>query len=289
MAGLFIRNTRDRADHDAARFRLPPGVHDRAFAFADVCFIPMPRFFVDRFTNAAEHAQRMQRIGEHMIDPMGHQAPDRSRCRVENAHCMLVHDLPKAPRIRKGGHALEHHLGGTRQRGAVGDVAVAGDPTHIGSAEEHIALLDLEHVTEAVVGIDHVATHGVHHALRLTRAAAGIQDEERVLGIHGFGGAIRVDFLQLIVQPHIAVLHHVYRPFHAFGHDHLFHALALLQGLIHHCFHGHLFGAAEHAIAAKHGHGFGIIDTIGQALRTETTEHHAVYGPDPRTRQNANH
>src|SRR2546423_1151752 len=53
-------------------------------------------------------------------------------------------------------------------------------------------------------GVDQVAGSGVHHALRLPGRAAGVEDEERVLGVHRLGGALRRNVLHLVVPPVVA-------------------------------------------------------------------------------------
>ncbi|MNG07875.1 hypothetical protein D3C84_911960 [compost metagenome] len=53
-AGFDPLCAHQRAEHDAAGFGLPPGVNDRATLFADDVEIPIPRFRVDRLTDAAE-------------------------------------------------------------------------------------------------------------------------------------------------------------------------------------------------------------------------------------------
>ena len=45
------------SDQMSAGLGLPPGVHNRAAAPADVLVIPHPRFGIDGFADGAEHAQ----------------------------------------------------------------------------------------------------------------------------------------------------------------------------------------------------------------------------------------
>jgi hypothetical protein len=97
------------------------------------------------------------------------------------------HDLPEAPRVGEVGRALVHHHGGAVGERAVDDVAVAGDPAHVGGAEVRV-LLEVEDVLAVSVGAHHVAAGGVHHALGLPGRARGVEDEERVLGVDGRGG-----------------------------------------------------------------------------------------------------
>src|SRR6266576_4558653 len=56
-AGLGDGDAGQRRDHDAARLRLPPRIHDGAALPADVLVIPHPRFRIDRLADAAEQPQ----------------------------------------------------------------------------------------------------------------------------------------------------------------------------------------------------------------------------------------
>ena len=47
-------DARERGDHNAACFCLPPGINNRAFALADVVVVPMPGFLIDGFAYRAE-------------------------------------------------------------------------------------------------------------------------------------------------------------------------------------------------------------------------------------------
>ena len=289
VARLLIGHVRQGADHDAARLRLPPRVHHGAAVLAHVLFVPMPGLLVDRFAHAADHPQAVQRIGQHVVQSGGYQAADRRGRGVEDVHAVLVDHLPETAGIGEGGHALEQQGGGARQQRTIDQVAVSGDPAHIGRTPVDVALLVLEHVAERVVRVHHVAAAGVHHALRLAGAAAGVQNEQRVLRVHHLRLAVLVHVLQLVVQPHIAALLHRGRPPQALGHDHLLHAGAGLQRLVHHPLHGDLLVAAVQAVAGKHHRGLCVLYAVAQALRAEAAEHHAVDRTDACARQHGHH
>ncbi len=67
---------------------------------------------------------------------------------------------------------------------AVDDVGVAGDPARVGGAPPAVFVLDVEDVLERGVGADHVAAVGVQDGLGLAGGAGGVQDVERVFGVH---------------------------------------------------------------------------------------------------------
>ena len=50
-------HAREVGDHYTPGFGLPPGVHNRTFALADVAVVPIPGLFVDGFTDGSEHLE----------------------------------------------------------------------------------------------------------------------------------------------------------------------------------------------------------------------------------------
>src|SRR5690606_17818900 len=58
---LQIHGARQRRDQDAAGFRLPPGIYDRAAPIADHVIIPAPRLRVDRLADRAKQADGLAR------------------------------------------------------------------------------------------------------------------------------------------------------------------------------------------------------------------------------------
>ena len=109
---------------------------------------------------------------------------------VEDGDLVVVDDFPEAVVFGPVGCALVHQDGGgaVEQR-AVDDVAVAGDPADVGGAPEDVFLLEVEDVFAGEVGLDRVAAGGVEQALGLAGGAGGVEQEERVFGIHGLAGA----------------------------------------------------------------------------------------------------
>src|SRR3546814_6591389 len=69
---------RNRRDHDAAGFGLPPGVDDRQFLVADDLVIPHPRFRIDRLADAAEQPQFRQIVLLRPFVAEFHQRANRS-------------------------------------------------------------------------------------------------------------------------------------------------------------------------------------------------------------------
>ena len=85
---------------------------------------------------------------------------------------------------------------------------MAGDPAHIGGAAVDFALAVVEHVAVREHREEQVAGLGVEHAFGFAGRAGGVEDEERVFGVHhlrfGLGGLAADGFVPPDVAP---VLH----------------------------------------------------------------------------------
>ena len=114
---------------------------------------------------------------------------------------MPVDHIPKSTRIRIGRHPFKHDSSSTTEQGTIDDVGVTRDPAYICCTAENIAILILKYVSECVGGIDHIACGSVQHPFRFAGRAGGIEDEERVFGIHRYGSMGIVYFGDLIVPP----------------------------------------------------------------------------------------
>ena len=205
-ARLLVDGTGQRSDHDAAGLGLPPGIDDRAFAVADHPVEPLPGLGVDRLAHRAKQAQAIPRAGIHHVVAVGHQGTHRGGGGVENIDLVLVDDLthPAVGRIAR--HPLEHQGHRTVGQGPIDDVAVAGDPAHVRGAPVDLVLVIVEHVLVGEAGVGQVATGGVLEPLGGAGGAGGIQDEQRILGAHLFGGAVGVLVGHCVVVPDVTSL-----------------------------------------------------------------------------------
>ena len=189
-AGLQRDRAGQRRDQDAAGLGLPPGVDDRAAVVADHAVIPLPGFRIDRLADAAEQAQRLARGLLHRLFARLHQRADRGRRGVEDVDLVLVDHLPEARHRRIVRHAFEHQRGRAVRERAVDDVAVARHPADVGGAPVDVAVVIVEHDLVRHRGEQIVAGGGVQHALRLSGRARGVEDEQRVLGVHVLARAL---------------------------------------------------------------------------------------------------
>ena len=163
------------ADHHAAGLGLPPGVHHWAAVMADHVAIPHPGFGVDRFAHAAEDSQRAHVVLIGHGAAALHEGPDRRGGGIENCAAMLLNHLPEGTWLARPGSTLVHDCGGAIGEGPVHDVAVPGDPAHIGGAPVDVVIADVEDPLEGEVGPEVVAGSGVHHPLGLAGGAGGVE------------------------------------------------------------------------------------------------------------------
>ena len=69
-----------------------------------------------------------------------------------------------------------------------------GNPADIGGAEVDVVVVKVEDQLAGVGCVGQIAAGGVHHALGLARGAAGIEEQQRVLGVHVFANFRKVFF-----------------------------------------------------------------------------------------------
>ena len=81
---------------------------------------------------------------------------------------------------------------------------MTGDPADVGGTPVDVARMVVEHVFKSRGRIDQVAASGVQHAFWLTGGTGGIQDEQRIFGVHLFRLVFRAGFLNQIAPPQVA-------------------------------------------------------------------------------------
>jgi hypothetical protein len=188
-------------------------------------------------------------------------------------------------RRRRVGRALVHqHRRALRQR-AVHDVGVTGDPADVGRAPEHVLVAQVEHQLGGVGGADQVAAGGVQDALGLAGGAAGVQREQRVLGVVRRRLVARAGAVDGVVPPHVAALGPAHRVAGPLDHQH-----ALDLGVLEHrpvgrVLERHDVATPPATVGGDEQAGAGVAQAIGQGLGREAAEHHGVRGADAGTRQ----
>ena len=188
--GLVGDRARQRRDHDPARLRLPPGVDDRTALAADHAVVPHPGLGIDRLADRAEQAQRREIVLLRVLVAEPHEGADRRRRGVEDRDAVALDDVPEAvgPRVRR--RALVHQRGRAVREDPVDDVGVARHPAAVGRAPVGVVVLEVEDRLRGGRDVGEVAARGVQDALRLAGRAAGVEHEERVLGVERGGLAV---------------------------------------------------------------------------------------------------
>ena len=219
----------------------------------------------------------------HRLLALAHQRADRGGRGVEQGDLVLVADLPEAAHVRVAGHALEHQRCRAVGQRAVNHVAVAGDPADVRRAPEHVVLTQVEHGGVGEAGVGQVAAGGVQHALGFAGAARGVEDEQRILGVHALGLAgFRLPFDQAVV-PAVAWHLHRHRTPGALHHHDGLHAVGVavsLQGFVDVGLQRHLLAAAQAFVGGDHQLGLAVGDATGQRLRREAAENDGMDGAD---------
>ncbi|KAG9508938.1 TRAF3-interacting protein 1 [Fragariocoptes setiger] len=117
-----------------------------------------PTTSIDRLASGAQQLQRRAVVTCHVPVTVFHQRPNGRGRRVEYVHLMILNDLPQAARIRMKRCALEQCYGGAVAQCTVHIDSVAGDPTQSDSIQ--------------------IKT------LRRAESLPGVQNEQRILGVH---------------------------------------------------------------------------------------------------------
>ena len=274
--GLSVVMPGRRRDHHRAGLGLPPGIHHRTAAAADVLPVPDPCLGVDGLAHAAQQAQRRHVVPVGILLAPAHEGADGRGRGVADGAGVLLDDGPETIPVGVVGRAFVHHRGRAVGQRAVDDVAMAGDPTDVSGAPVHIVFLEVEDPLAGGVGAGHVAAGGVDDALGLARGAAGVQHEQHVLAVHllRLAGQRLVGYQ--VMPPDIAALDEGHVVAGALDDDHLFHRRIALDGCVGVELQRDDAAAPPAAIGGNHHLGLRVLDAIPQGLGAEPAEHDAV-------------
>src|SRR5690625_3210396 len=131
---------------DTTIFDLPLGVYDRTSSFSNICVVPFPCLFVDRFSYRADYFERVKLITRDGLESMSHECTDRGRSSIKLIYLIFVHDLPESSGIGPGGNSFKHKRGGSRQKWTIYDIRMTCDPTDISCAPVNIFRFILEYI-----------------------------------------------------------------------------------------------------------------------------------------------
>ena len=280
--GLVVVRPGQRRDHDRAGLGLPPRVDDRAAAAADVLVVPEPGARVDRLADRAEQPQRAEVVLFDVLEAPLHAGADRGRRRVHDRHAVALDDLPPAVLGRVVGRALVHHRGRAVGERPVDDVAVAGDPADVGRAPVDVVVLEVE--DELVGGRDagQIAAGRVLDALRLGRRARGVEDEQRILGVHRLRRALGVGVGEQVVPEAVAALGHRRVGVAAVDDDHVLERVEILDRGVERLLHRRRLAAPQRRVGGDQRLGARDLHPLDDRAGGEAAEDDVVDRADPR-------
>ena len=272
-------------DHDAAGFRLPPRIDDRTTLGTDHSVIPHPRFGVDRLTDRTKQPQTGEIVLRRPLVAPLDEGANRCGSRVEDADLVLLDDLPEASVVRPVRRPFVHHGRGSVRQRSVDDVAVSRDPADVGGTPVRVFVLQIEDPLRRHHRAECVAARRVHDSLRFARAARGVEDEQRMLGVEFHCVAVGIDIGHQIVPPVVSVRHHVDGSSRA-AHDHdALHARRLVEAVIDGLLEQNLFPAPPASVGRDDQLGLSVVVAVGDGVGTEAAEDDRVRRSDAGTGQ----
>ncbi len=185
-------------EEEAAGLGLPPGVDDDRLALADLGVIPAPDLGLDGLAHGG-HVLEVVVVLPRLLRAELAQLPDRGGRGVENVDPELLGDPPRPASVRVVGHALVDHRRGAEGQRPVDDVGMAGDPADVGHAPVHVIRVDVLVVLGRPGDVGEVAAGAVLAALGAAGGAAGVHQEQRRLGRHGY----RLDGSSLVLAEEV--------------------------------------------------------------------------------------
>ena len=131
-------------------------------------------------------------------------------------------------------------------------------------------------------GEHEIAARCVQHALGLAGRARGVEDEQRVLGVHLLGRTIVADLGELLLEPEVAARRPRHLPAGVLDDENLVDAAGLLQRRVGIGLERNLAAAAQAFVGGDQEARFAVLDAPGERVRREAAEHDGMDGADPR-------
>ncbi|MNY19124.1 hypothetical protein D3C86_1525430 [compost metagenome] len=125
----------------------------------------------------------------------------------------------------------------------------------------------------------------MQHAFGFAGAAGGIEDEQRVFGVHRLGRTIGAGFAQGLLILDVPSFDPVHLPLGALDHQHGAHVRAASQRLVDVLLEWHDLAAAHAFVRGNHCAAVGVENAVTQRFRGEAAEHHRVHRADAGTGQ----
>ena len=162
---------------------------------------------------------------------------------------------------------------------------MTGNPTDVGGAPIDVTVVIVEYESVGHGRVQQVAARAVLHALGLSGAAGGVENEKRVFGVHRLAFALgRLAVHQFVVPDVATVAPRYLAPGAAHG-EYGMHVGTLDQGLLGVFLERDDASAANSLVCRDHHPAVRVQDAFLERLRGEAAEHDGVHGADARACQ----
>jgi hypothetical protein len=242
---------------------------------SDDLVVPFPDFGGDGLTDRAKDSEMLHLVLDVLVTSTL-QESERCRSDVELCDLMLRADLPVSAEIGVCGSALENHGSDTENKRSVDDVSVTSDPAHIATTEEHVGVVNVKDVLSGHGSAEQVAGGCVHDTLGFASGARSVEQEERVLRVHGLRRVVRGPLLGLLVPPQIAALGEGDLGASSLIDQTVGDVWALLESIVHNLLGTNGLAAALALVGGDDNLGLGVNDTVTQRVGAEASEDHGV-------------
>jgi hypothetical protein len=254
---------------------------------ADDLVVPFPDFGGNGLTDGAKNSEMLHLVPDVLVTSTL-QESERCRGDVELCDLVLRADLPVSAEIGVCGSALEDHGSDTENKRSVDDVSVASDPADIATTEEDIGVVNVKDVLASHGSAEQVAGGCVHNTLRLTGGAGCVEQEERVLRVHGLRGVVRGPLLGLLMPPKITTLSERHLGTSALVDQAVGDVWALLESIVHNLLGANGLAAALAFVGGNDNLGLCVNDTVTQRVGAEASEDHGVDSANTRAGKECN-
>mmetsp|Transcript_16824 Transcript_16824/g.65747 ORF Transcript_16824/g.65747 Transcript_16824/m.65747 type:complete len:263 (+) Transcript_16824:1038-1826(+) len=165
---------------------------------------------------------------------------------------------------------------------------MARDPSNVGYAGVDVARVVVENEAMGAGRSDEVAAGGVHEALRLAGAAAGVEHEEGVLAVLPRHFALVACRCSRGGHGHVPALAHRHCGIGALEDEHPLHAGDAFYRIVDRLLERNALGGAESLVCSDHELALRVLHSVPHCLRRKAGEHHRMHAAQPCACQHGN-
>src|SRR5437588_4451607 len=224
----------------------------------------------------------------HPLVAPANKCPNRRRGSVKNVDPIFFDDFPKPIWLRPVRCAFVHDYRGPIRQRPINDIAVTGDPAHVGRAPKDVFIANIEDVFHGGVNTDEITASGVQDSLWLSSGPAGVKKVKRMLAIERSGWAIGIHILQFAMPPNVAAFLHVDVVSGPAKNDYAPDRSAITKCVIDIFLQRHDAAASIGAVGGDERDGAAVDNPIPTAVVAKSTENDRMYGANSRAGQHGN-